>query len=270
MLNIFQFWLNAFYFYRVDYKHVLLIIIGPYHNKQIWYSLRLSGKDHQLVIRTLQELIQASNLEELTRGKMNMEQNQLQKLVKVWRTWLDLSSRSEDWITDPDRVTTSNIADFVPLANLLDTYKPLLNPSNPSSVIITEFQNWVQFTNLMEEAERRAHGMVRGDSFRRKVLEDTKNRAIANSTGRQAVAEYHDHSIEFIIFLRAALLVSEVPHERKHKRTWKSVAEYNGLIARNFLRCKNRVFLAKWLLNCRRVTMLNGYERAVEWIVKPR
>lgn len=379
---------------------------------QIWYSLRLSGKDQQLVIRTLQELIQASNLEELTRGAMKMNQDQFQKLGKVWRTWLDLSSRSGDWITEArrrrfdsydakigmklyleeipkqhkksasdwfangillpresrsalphenftltgsdfqisrnmgafsyilqssvnpftcwdykdvqqlsqsasilkmysdyvslvlkkcalnmatgqvtfqfllcnclemvpflppdrkyDRVTTSNIADYVPLANLLDMYKPLLNPSNPSSVIVTEFQNWIQFTNLMEEAKIRAHNMVPGDSFRRKVFEDTKNWAIANSTARQAFAEYHDHSEEFIMFLRAALLISEAAHERKHKRTWKSVAEYNGLIARNFLRCQNRVFPAKWLLNCRRVTMLNGYERAVEWIVKSR
>ena len=169
-----------------------------------------------------------------------------------------------------DRVTTSNIADFVPLSNLLDTFKPLLNPSNPSSVIVTEFQNWIQFTSLREEAEGRAHNMLPGDSVRRKVFEDTKNRAIANSTGRQAFAEYHDHSAEFIMFLRAALMVSEVAQQSKHKHTWKSVAEYNGLIARNFLRCKNRVFPAKWLLNCRRVTMLNGYERAVEWIVKPR
>ena len=67
---------------------------------QIWYSLRLSEKDQQLVIRTLQELIQASNLEELTRGAMKMNQAQFQKLVKVWRTWLQLSSRSEDWITE--------------------------------------------------------------------------------------------------------------------------------------------------------------------------
>lgn len=120
----------------------------------------------------------------------------------------------------------------------------------------------------MEEAKIRAHNMVPGDSVRRKVFKDTKNRVIASYTARQAFAEYHDHSTEFIMFLRAALLVSEVAHEHKHKRTWKSVAEYNGLIARNFLRCKNRVFPAKWLLNCRRVTMLNGYERAVKWIVK--
>ena len=30
-------------------------------------------------------------------------QNQFQKLVQVWRTWLDLSARTEDWITDARR-----------------------------------------------------------------------------------------------------------------------------------------------------------------------
>ncbi|KAL9975704.1 hypothetical protein ACROYT_G012898 [Oculina patagonica] len=379
---------------------------------QIWYSLRLSEKDHQLVISTLQELIHVSNLEELTRGILKMEQGQLNKLVHVWRTWLALSSRQGNWITEArrrrfesfdamigmklyleeipkqhkksasdwfsngillskesqkgltrenftltgsdfqfsrnegpfsyilqssanpfsswdykdaqqlsqsasilklyseyvthvlkkcvlklatgqvkfhfllcscmemapflppdrkyDRVTTSNIADYVPLANLLDTCKPLLNPANPSSVIVTEFQNWVVLTNLIYEAEKRANDMARGDSFRREVLEDTKNPAIAYSTARQAFTEYHDHSPEFIMFLRASLLASEVPDKRDRRRTWMSVANYNGLIARNFLRCQNRVFPVKWQLNCRRVTMLNGFERAVEWIINPK
>ena len=378
---------------------------------QIWYSLRLSGKDHQLVISTLQELIHSSSLEELTRGILKIEQDQLNKLTQVWRTWLDLSSRQGNWITEArrkrfqsfdamvgmelyleeipkqhkksasdwfsngillskesqkglphenftltgsdflfnhnkgafsyilqssanpfsswdykdvqqlsqstsilklyseyvthvlkkcvyklatgqvkfhfllcscmemapflppdrkyDRVTTSNIADYVPLANLLDTCKPLLNPTNPSAVIITEFQNWVVLTDLITQAEKRAHDMGRGDSFRRKVLEDTKNPAIAYSTARQAFTEYHDHSPEFIMFLRAALVASEVP-DKRGRRTWTSVADYNGLIARNFLRCQNRVFPAKWQLNCRRVTMLNGFERTLEWISNPK
>ena len=169
-----------------------------------------------------------------------------------------------------DRVTTSNIADFVPITSILDTFKPLLNPNNPLSVIITEFQNWIQFTNLRIEAMQRAQFMPRGDSFRRKVFEDTNDRTIANSTAYQAFVEYHDHSAEFIQFLRAALVVSEIPDARNHRRTWTAVADYNGLIARDFLRCKNRVFPAKWMLNCRRVTMLNGFERVVEWIAKPK
>ena len=260
---------------------------------QIWYSLRLSEEDFRFVMRALQELIHAASLEELTRGTMTMEQDHLRKLVQVWRTWLHLSSREGDWITEErrrmfekdrgskdgidlylreipkehktsasdwfengillskpsrkdltrenvtltgfpatflnqrdgpypfsyilppsvipfiswdykdvkqhfhcasllkmysqyvghllekcvatlatgqvkfhfllcncmemtpflpadrkyDRVTTSNIADYVPLASILDMCKPLLNTANPSAVIITEFKNWSQHLN---------------------------------------------------------------------------------------------------------------------------
>ena len=375
---------------------------------QIWYSLRLSEEDFQFLLRTLQELVEASSLEELTNGQMKMHTGQFQRITEVWRTWLQLSSRGGDWITQArrrqfddakdgmdfylkeipkehkksasdwfangillpkesrkvlprenftltgsdfslnnnrgdftymlqssllpfsgwdyksvrewghspsvlkmyseyvshvlqkcafklatgrvkfyfllcncmeitpclppdlkyDRVTTSNLADFIPLTSLLETLKPLLNPANPSSVITTEFQNWVMNTDLREEAMQRAHDMPRGDSFRRRVLEDTGDPAIANSRAFQAFVEYHDHSAEFTQFLRANLLVSDNPDNKNRRRKWTSVAEYNGLIARDFLRCQNRIFPAKWMLNCRRVTILNGFERAVEWIVK--
>ncbi|KAJ7388731.1 hypothetical protein OS493_036009 [Desmophyllum pertusum] len=382
---------------------------------QMWYSLRLSEDDHQLVISTLQELIQASSLEELTKGTMKIEQDQLHKLVQVWRTWLDLSSRKGNWITearrrkfesDPgsqdgidfylkeipkehkesssdwfangillpkvsrkgltrenftltgnldifnrnegpfsftyimnpsvipfiswdykdvkrfsysasilnmysqyvghllkkcamtlatgqvkfhfllcncmemtpflppdrkyDRVTTSNIADYVPLTSILDMSKPLLNTVNPSAVIITEFLNWHDHASLNLKKQLLFFQMVMSQSFRQKVLEDTQNPAIAYSEGRVGFMEYHDNSEELVQFLRAALLVSEVPDERNRRRTWKSVADYNGLIARNFLRCQNQVFPAKWMNNCRRVTMLSGFERAVEWIINPK
>ena len=376
---------------------------------QIWYSLRLNDKDYCLVISILQELIEASNLDELTKGTMQMNREQFQKLVEVWRTWLDLSSRQGDWITEAwnrgftnfddrkgmelyveelpkehkasasdwfahgillpeksrkklsrenftltgsdfqvnhnkgafsykiqscilpfagrdynevhrwghspsllemyseyvnhvlkqsalklvtgrvkfhfllcncmeiarfvppdhkyDRVTTSNIADYVPLLSILDTYKPLLNLCNTFSVIITEFLNWPRYVNVKEELMVRAFFMPKDESFRQKIFEDTKNSAIAFSESYQSFVEYHDHSDQFIQFLGAALLVSKFPHERNCRRIWKSVADYKGLVARDFLRCQNRVFPAKWLLNCRRVSLLNGFERAVEWII---
>ena len=366
-------------------------------------------------MRTLQELIHASSLEELTKGAMKIEQDNLHKLVQVWRTWLDLSIREGDWITedrrvmfekdpyskdgihmylkeipkehkksacdwfangillpkgsrkdlprenvtltgfpaafnhigvqytfsymlDPsvipftswdykdakqhfpcdsllkmysqyvshvlekcavklatgkvtfhfllcncmemapflppdrkyDRITTSNIAHYVPLTSILDMCKPVLNAANPSAVIITEFDSWSDHTHSFQDELRRHQQMPQ--SFRQKVLEDTQNPAIANSNGKTAAfMEYHDHSKEFIQFLRAALLVSdpEIPDRKSRLRTWRSVADYNGLIARDFLRCQNRVFPAKWMINCRRVTMMRGYERAVEWIVNP-
>ena len=48
---------------------------------QIWYSLRLSEEDFKLVMCTLQELIQASSVEELIKGTMTMEQDHLRTLV---------------------------------------------------------------------------------------------------------------------------------------------------------------------------------------------
>ena len=70
---------------------------------QIWYSLRLSEEDFQLVIRTLQELNEASSLEELTGGAMKINQRQSKRISEVWCTWLQLSSRGGDWITDARR-----------------------------------------------------------------------------------------------------------------------------------------------------------------------
>jgi len=365
-------------------------------------------------MRTLQELIHASSLEELTRGTMKMDQDHLRILVQVWRIWLHLSSREGDWITeerrviigsiaegiklyleeipeehkesasdwfvngimlpkasrkelsrenvtltgspagflnqidftyvpfnyilDPsiipfiswdyadvnqhfhcasllkmysqyvghllercvatlstaqvkfqfllcncvemvpllppdrkyDRVTTSNIADYVPLTSILDICKPLLNTANSSSVITTEFQNWFQLKCLSEKLLD--HFSQLPQSFRQKVLEDTQNQAIAFSLGRVGFMDYYDLNKEFIQFLRVALLVSdhEIPDKVNRRRIWRSVADYDGLVARDFLRSQNRLFPFKLMLNCRRVTMMNGFSRVVEWILDPR
>ena len=262
------------------------------------------------MISILQELVEAYSLEELTKGTMKINQDHFQRLVEVWRTWLDLSSRQGDWITEArnrghqspddisginlylneipkkhkesasdwfangillpkdsrkdlvrenftltgsdfqrfknrgifsykiessilpftgwdynevrqrshsssllkiyceyvshvltkcavklangqakfhfllcncmeisrfvppdhkyDRVTTSNIADYVPLPSILDTYKPLLNVCNPFSVIITEFLNWSRYTFVKQELIARAHVMRRVTAFAKK------------------------------------------------------------------------------------------------------
>ena len=50
------------------------------------------------------------------------------------------------------------------------------------------------YTDVKKELLERAHFMPKGDSFRQKVLEDTKNPAIAYSRAYQSLVEYHDHS----------------------------------------------------------------------------
>lgn len=171
-----------------------------------------------------------------------------------------------------DRISTSNMADYEPLTSILDMCKPLLNAANPSAVIITEFQNWSDHISPLFKKELLHSLQMPTESFRQQVLQDTQNPAIAYSKENVAFMQYHDHSNEFVQFLRAALLVKdrELPDEVNRRRTWRSVADYNGLVARDFLRCQNRVFPARWMQNCRRVTMMTGFERAVEWIVNPQ
>ena len=123
-----------------------------------------------------------------------------------------------------DRVATSNLADYVPLTNILDICEPLLNPGNPSSVIITEFINWRNLLNLQLELVQTAASMPIFHSFRSKILEDTGNPAIAYSTGYEAFVEYQDYSDKFVQFLRACLLVYKNTDEHNRRRTWTSVA----------------------------------------------
>ena len=86
--------------------------------------------------------------------------------------------------------------------------------------------------------------------------EDIRKAVIAFSMGYKAYVEYHDYSNEFIPFLRACLLVYGNPDERNRRCIWKSVADHDVFIAQNFLCSQNRVVLAKWMLNCLRVTIL--------------
>ena len=162
-----------------------------------------------------------------------------------------------------DRVTTSNLGDYLPLPSLLDECKPLLNTANRYSVIVTEFLNWYINTTLKMEIYVQLKRMAR--SFFNKVLADTGSPAIAYSSGVTGFVEYFDHTKHFMKFLRAALLISDLHSESAGRRSWKSLAEHNFLTARNFLRFENRIFRFRWPLNFRRVNILNGYEKAVEW-----
>ena len=167
-----------------------------------------------------------------------------------------------------DRVMTTNLSDYIPVTTLLELGRPLLNRDNPSAVIVTEFLNWCQRyypeirRTIMLEANLGVHAET--------VLQDTGNAGIANSTGRVGITEYYDLSPEFLMFIRACLLSPDVADASRGKRrvpSSKAMALKHGLVLRNFLRNENRVFPFRWPINCRRVTQLNGFERAVEWVL---
>ena len=166
-----------------------------------------------------------------------------------------------------DRVLTTNLSDYIPLTTLLELGRPLLNRDNPSAVIVTESCNWSNHdpeikTKLLMESALHVHA--------ERALQDTGNAAIANSIGRIGFTEYYDLSDEFMMFIRACLLTPDMDDVSRGKRrvpSSKAMALKHGLVLRNFLRYENRVFPFRWPINCRRVTQLNGLERAVEWVL---
>ena len=168
-----------------------------------------------------------------------------------------------------DRVTTSNLWDYFPLPVLLTKFKGFLNSTNPHAVMLTETQNWSR--NFMPEIIHVLPYSYGIDDLNNKALKDTQNLEVVHLSGLSAVVEYLNLTDEFFMFLRSSLLVSCTDNElatfKKKKRipSVKSLVDSLGLHLRDFIRNTNTVSPFKWALNCRRVVMLRGYERALEW-----
>ena len=171
-----------------------------------------------------------------------------------------------------DRVLTSNLWDYYPLTDVLTKFKRLLNSTNPHAVILTETQNWPR--NYMPEIVYQLpyyHGL---DDLLRKALKDTQDPELVEESGLTTVVEYINLSDEFLLVLRASLLASCTENEltlfKKQKKipSVKSLVNSLGLYLRDFVRNENTVVPFRWAVNCRRVVMLRGYERALEWKLK--
>ncbi|KAJ7337091.1 hypothetical protein OS493_009943 [Desmophyllum pertusum] len=168
-----------------------------------------------------------------------------------------------------DRIATSNLWDYCPLVVLLEKFKSFLNGTNPKAVMLTETDNWVR--NFMPEVIHVLPQLWGIDDLINRALKDTRNPELVNSSGMSAVAEYFNITSEFLVFLRASLLASNTDRDlasfkRKEKiPSLKSLVGSLGLHLRDFMRNDNTVFPFRWGLNCRRVTMLRGFERTLEW-----
>ena len=168
-----------------------------------------------------------------------------------------------------DRITTSNLWDYYPLTVLLTKFKGMLNTTNPNAVMSTEAINWVR--NYMPEVIHLLPNMIGLDDLVQKALKDTRNPELANLSGMSAVVEYLNLTQQFVMFLRASLLFPNTDEDlaslkgKKKIPSLKSLVASLGLHLRDFVRCENTVFPFKWALNCRRPTMLRGYERTLEW-----
>ena len=68
---------------------------------RIWYSLRISESDFSLLMSALRDLLDASDLNTLTNGFVNMVSvDQLGKLKEALKVWVQLSSLTGPWVTE--------------------------------------------------------------------------------------------------------------------------------------------------------------------------
>ena len=145
--------------------------------------------------------------------------------------------------------------------------KRFLNRSNPHAVLLTETIN---MPNVLPEIVEKLPNSC-SDLLHERAVKDTQDPEMVFSSGNSTVIEYLNLSGEFVMYLRASLLVSCTEKElaafdRKKKiPSVKSLARSLGLYLRDFIRNENTVFPFKWAVNCRRVNMMRGYIRTLEW-----
>ncbi|XP_038047661.1 uncharacterized protein LOC119721775 [Patiria miniata] len=158
-----------------------------------------------------------------------------------------------------DRIFTSNLADYVGFAKLLQTFKPLLDASNSYSAIVTESMNWIETVP--------GANITSPDSS---MFERSKDLCIQDTgtytDGLNPVREYYDNTICFLMYLRADFMAGGlgIP-PREEVPSFESVKKYHGLRMRDFRKGLNKLVPFQYRVNARDLTMLNGYDRAVEW-----
>ena len=170
-----------------------------------------------------------------------------------------------------DRIFTSNLADYVGFAKLLQTFKPLLNCSNSYSVIVTETMNWIQFTPLADYSKL---GKESHEQFHKCYL------AYCSDTGSpvhqilikpfdigyNSMREYYNNTSCLLLFLRADIRAGGLGiRPLKDVPSFNTVMTYHGMRMRDFRKELNRLVPFQYRVNARDLTMMNGYDRAVEW-----
>ena len=179
--------------------------------------------------------------------------------------------------TKYDRILTSNLMDYIMLPRLLEVCSRKLNHENPFATIVTETHNWIR--DFCPEADigdsRKISFNMIAQWFKLKetALEDTNNPRQVD--GGLAMREYLDNSAEFIDFIRALFHAISVGNRRYDDAdpidipkvpTVKVLGNEFQLKLRDGFRNENRIAVFKTAVNRRRVTMIDGIERILEWV----
>ena len=174
-----------------------------------------------------------------------------------------------------DRIITGNLMDYIILPRLLEICSRKLNHENPFATIVTETHNWTR--DFCPEADVGAsmslNTISKACQLTKNAYDDTKNaRQLDSGNGFR---EYLDNSTEFVDFIRALFHAYSTkkgwdddadPTENLKVPTVKVLGNEFQLKLRDGFRNENRMAVFKMAVNRRRVTMMTGLERILEWV----
>ena len=92
-----------------------------------------------------------------------------------------------------DRITTSNLCDYISFTTMLTQFKAFLNPNNGYSTLITEIINWQM---LFPEIGKKILKSLNDPRYIEAILRDTKNPSLLQA-GPLSYREYHNVIPEF-------------------------------------------------------------------------
>ncbi|XP_071801504.1 uncharacterized protein [Asterias amurensis] len=165
-----------------------------------------------------------------------------------------------------DRIFTSNIADYVGFAKLLQDFKPLLNSSNHYSVLVTETINWIQILPQAVCQPGNTEYVYCLASYCLDTGRDCADLKDNFDIGLQNWMNYFDNAPHFLAYLRAQIMAGGfgVP-PLTNVPSFGEVMKYNGLEMRDFRKKLNRLVPFQYRVNARDLTLISATERAVEW-----
>lgn len=171
-----------------------------------------------------------------------------------------------------DRILTSNLTDYVFLPNLLKLCFQMLNHANHYATIITETMRWSRDIMCQGDINFPFNAVIL-PKLTKIACEDTKRSFFGNDNGI-SVIEYLNNSFEFSNYLRALfyahrLKKAEDSGSANKKPTIPAIKELGNefqLRLRDGIRNENRIVFFRPAINRRRVTIVSGVQRYLEWV----
>lgn len=171
-----------------------------------------------------------------------------------------------------DRILTSNLIDYIPIFRLLKFCSKKLDHSNPYATIVTETQNWVRDYCPTADAAHPTN-LFHQVQLVSTAVKDTNNYPLAVRGSGTSIREYFNSTAEFSEYLRASFYArfltqeeSGKPRKRRKLPSPKELGNELQLHLRDYTRNENRLVFFKLAVNCRRVSMVSGLERSLEWV----